>query len=242
MEWRDEGLVVGVRKHGETSVILDLFTAERGRHAGLVQGGRSRRLRPLLQPGNSLVATWRARTEDQLGTLVVEPLRLRAGGMMGSARALHALNHLCALLRLFPEREAHPDLHEVVELMLERIDQSPLFPILLVRFELQVLADLGFGLDLARCGATGRTDDLAFVSPRTGRAITRDAGEPYRDRILPLPAVLQAPNVPDSAPAAEIRAAFRLTEHFLQRDLFGPRGLAVPLDRLAYLSAALPEE
>lgn len=242
MEWRDEGLVVGVRKHGETSVILDLFTAERGRHAGLVQGGRSRRLRPLLQPGNSLVATWRARTEDQLGTLVVEPLRLRAGGMMGSASALHALNHLCALLRLFPEREAHPGLHETVELMLERIDETPVFPILLVRFELQVLADLGFGLDLARCGATGRTDNLVFVSPRTGRAITREAGEPYRDRILPLPPVLQMPGVSDSAPAAEIRAAFRVTEHFLQRDLFGPRGFAVPLDRLAYLSATLPEE
>ena len=242
MEWRDEGLVVGVRKHGETSVILELFTVGRGRHAGLVQGGRSRRLRPLLQPGNSLMATWRARTEDQLGTLVVEPLRLRAGEMMGSARALHALNHLCALLRLFPEREAHPDLHDAVGLMLERIEDSRVFAILLVRFELRVLADLGFGLDLARCGATGRTDDLAFVSPRTGRAITRTAGEPYRARMLPLPRLLQSPGVSDSAPTADIRAAFRVTEYFLQRDLFGPRGLAVPLDRLAYLSAVLPEE
>ena len=242
MEWRDEGLVVGVRTYGETSVILDLFTAGRGRHAGLVQGGRSRRLRPLLQPGNSLVATWRARTEDQLGSFVVEPLRLRAGQMMESGMALHALNHLCALLRLLPEREAHPDLHEAVELMVDRIEEPRLFPVLLVRFELQVLADLGFGLDLARCGATGRTDDLTFVSPRTGRAITREAGEPYRDRILPLPELLRTPGASAGAPTSEIRAAFRVTEHFLQRDLFGPRGLAVPLDRLAYLSAALPAE
>ena len=243
MEWRDEGLVVGVRKHGETSAILDLFTAERGRHAGLVQGGRSRRLRPLLQPGNSLVATWRARTEDQLGTFVVEPLRLRAGEMMGSATTLHALNHLCALLRLIPEREAHAGLHGAVELMLERIDEPRVFAVALVQFELQVLADLGFGLDLARCGATGRTDDLAFVSPRTGRAITREAGEPYRHRILPLPSILQAPGKSEGGvPPAEIRAAFRVTEHFLLRDLFGPRGLAVPRDRQAYLSAILPEE
>ena len=240
MEWCDEGLVVGVRTHGETSVILDLFTPQRGRHLGMVLGGRSRRLRPLLQPGNGLLATWRARIDEHMGTYTVEALRMRAGQIMESASALHALNHLCALIRLLPERDPHPGLHERFEHMLDRLDDRQGLPPMLVRFELLLLSDLGFGLDLECCGATGVREDLAYVSPRTGRAVSRAAGAPYRDRILVLPGFLSADSEERSeVPADDILDGFRLTEHFLKRDVFGPRGLSIPPDRQSYLEGVL---
>ena len=246
MEWCDEGLVIGVRTYGETSVILDLLTPERGRHLGMVLGGRSRRLRPLLQPGNSLMATWRARIDEHLGTFTVETLRMRAGQIMESAAALHALNHLCAMVRLLPERDPHPDLYRTFEDMLDRLDDRAGMPPMMVRFELLMLTELGFGLDLERCGATGTREDLAFVSPRTGRAVCRLAGTPYRDRILALPAFLMAGESdprPESArqPVSQedLRQGFLLTEHFLKRDVFAPRGLEMPIDRQAYLTDVL---
>ena len=238
MEWRDEGVVIGIRRHGETSVIVDLLTPERGRHLGMVLGGRSRRLRPVLQPGNSVVATWRARLDDHMGHYAIEALRLRAAGIIDDALALHALNHLCVLVRLLPERDPHPALHDDLAALLDRLGERETLPAMIVKFELRLLADLGFGLDLDRCAATGRCDDLAYVSPRSGRAVSRIAGEPYRDRILALPAFLTAPDGEATvADMPELQAGFRLTEFFLTRNVLAPRGLTLPDARRAYLAA-----
>ncbi|HEX4767457.1 MAG TPA: DNA repair protein RecO [Lichenihabitans sp.] len=238
MEWCDEGVVIGIRRHGETSVIVELLTPARGRHLGMVLGGRSRRLRPVLQPGNSVVANWRARLDDHMGHYTVEALRLRAAGIIDDALALHALNHLCVLVRLLPERDPHPALHDDLAALLDRLGERETLPAMIVRFELRLLADLGFGLDLDRCAATGRCDDLAYVSPRTGRAVSRAAGAPYRDRILALPSFLTASaDGPAALGVPDLQAGFRLTEYFLKRNVFAPRGLALPDARRAYLAA-----
>ncbi len=235
MEWRDDGIVIGVRKHGETSVILDLLTREHGRHLGLVQGGRSRRLRPCLQPGNTLEASWRSRVEEQLGTFTVEPQVLRAARVLGSALALHTVNHLCGLIRLLPEREPQADLHARLETILDHVDDMAVTPALMVRFELTLLRELGFGLDLERCAATGSREDLIYVSPKSGRAVCRSAGEPYRSRMFPLPAFV----LDDGAAIAldDVADGFRMAEHFLLRDVFMPRGLKISEARNLYLKA-----
>ena len=234
MQWTDEGIVIGVRRHGETSVILDLLTREHGRHLGFVQGGRSRRMRPCLQPGNGVHAVWRARIEEQMGAFAIEPATLRAAAIMDSALALSAVNHLCALARLLPEREPHGELHDQLDAILARCNDRTQTPAAIVRFELTLLADLGFGLDVERCAATGSREDLAYVSPRTGRAVGREAGRPYHDRLLPLPAFLVASEAA-AIPIADVQAGFRLAEHFLLRDLFGPRNLPLPAARAAYV-------
>ena len=236
MEWVDDGVVIGLRHHGETGVIVDLLTRGHGRHSGFVHGGRSRRQRPVLQPGNDVRATWKARHEEQLGTLIVEGLDLRAARIMDTAVALHGTNLVCALARLLPEREPQPELHAVVTALLDGIAEREGTPAALVRFELTLLRELGFGLDLSCCAATGSRDDLAYVSPKSGRAVSRAAGEPYRDRILPLPAFLMAATL-EPVSTDDLAAGFRLTEHFLIRDVFAPRGLPVPDSRRAYLRA-----
>lgn len=233
MEWRDRAIVIGVRAHGESSAILHVLTASRGRHLGLVHGGRSRRMRPSLQAGNSVDVAWRARIEDQLGTFTVEPRTLRAARLLDSALALHALNHLCALAHLLPEREPHEPLHDQLAAILDHLEDRTATPAAIVRFELSLLQDLGFGLDLATCAATGTRDDLAYVSPKSGRAVCRSAGEPYRDRLLVLPDFLR--DDPDHVGPEDLADGFRLAEHFLLRDVFTPRGLAMPDARQAYL-------
>lgn len=245
MDWRDEGVVIGVRRHGETSVILELLTLDRGRHLGMVLGGRSRRLRPLLQPGNTVLASWRARLDEHMGTFSVEASRMRAADLMGRARALHALNYLCILARLLPERDPHPGLYARFVHLLDGLSIGAPVSAPLVRFELQALAELGFGLDLSCCAATGRRDDLIFVSPRSGRAVSREAGAPYRDRLLALPTFLVGDDEGDDerhdpVGNADLAAGFRLTEFFLTRDVFGARGLPLPEPRGAYLASALP--
>lgn len=240
MEWTGEGIVVGVRTHGETSVILEVFTPDRGRHLGMVLGGRSRRMRPVLQAGNSVAVTWRARLEEHMGQFTAEPVVLRAADLMASATALHGLGHLCALVRLLPERDPHCDLYAEFVTLIEILGTGRDSPSDIVRFELRLLAELGFGLDLTRCAATGQRHDLAFVSPKSGRAVSREAGEPYRDRLLRLPAFLTDEGDAGNATATEVRAAFDLTGFFLVRDVFAARGSAIPDARRAYLAAALP--
>jgi DNA repair protein RecO (recombination protein O) len=236
MDWRDRGLIIGVRKHGETSVILEVLTELHGRHLGLVRGGRSRALQPVLQPGNSIDLTWRARLEEHLGTFSVEGERLRAAHLMQSALGLHGLHHFTGLLRLLPERDPHPDLWRFAELLANRLDDAHLAPALMLRFELALLAELGFGLDLGTCALTGVADDLVYVSPKSGRAVTRAAGEPWRDRLLPLPGFLLREE--DEADADQVNDAFRLLEHFLVRDVLAPRGLAIGTSRGAFQAAA----
>ncbi len=235
MQWTDEGIVLGVKRHGETSVILELMTAERGRHLGLVRGGAGTRLRGLLQPGNSLRATWRARLDEHLGLYTVESLNLRAAMFLSAAYAVHGVTHLAGLCRLLAEREAHAGIYGELNVILDSIDDPRQFAPLIARFELDFLAELGFGLDLSSCAATGTTEELIYVSPRSGRAVSRAAGEAYRDKLLPLPAFLHD----DAEPIANdaLMAAFALTGFFLDRHAFAPRGLAVPEARGHFVNA-----
>lgn len=238
MHWIDEGLVVGVRGHGETSVIAEVLTDAHGRHLGIVRGGRSRRMRPVLQLGNRVRAAWSARLEEHLGNYTLEPLASRAGALMATPAGLYGITYLAALARLLPERDPHADVAAAADLVAEHLVDAEVGPALLARFELLLLAELGFGLDLLACAATGRRDDLVYVSPRSGRAVSREAGRPWAERMLPLPAFLLRIEE-DMAPSdADIAAAFRLTGFFLARDVLEPRGLLLPDERRAYLAAA----
>jgi DNA repair protein RecO (recombination protein O) len=232
MEWHDDGLIIGLKKYGETSVILEAMTPAHGRHLGLVRGGRSKRWQPLLQPGNSVTLVWRARLDEHLGLYAVEVTKPRAANLMASALALHGLNHLAALLRLLAERDPHPALYETALLIADRLGDAPTAAAL-VRFELAILAELGFGLDLTSCAATGVREDLIYVSPKSGRAVSRASGAPYHDRLLALPAFLGDERVEAGSDA--LSEAFRLTGYFLERDVFQPRGLPMPQARQAYL-------
>lgn len=236
MEWRDDGLIIGTRKHGETSVIVEAMTRAHGRHFGLVRGGRSKRMQPLLQPGNCAELVWRARLDEHLGTFLVEPVQLRTACLMASAEALHAVCLVAALLRLGPERDPHPALYETAIRIAGGIDRPEILAPLIVRFEAKILAQMGFGLDLETCAATGVTNDLFYVSPKSGRAVSKAAGEPYKARLLPLPAFLLREIAAEDLSPADIRNGFRLTGFFLLRDLFGPRGQTLPEARGAYLA------
>jgi DNA repair protein RecO (recombination protein O) len=236
MEWSEPGIVVGTRRHGEADVIIEVMTAEHGRHLGLVKGGRSRRLRPALQPGNTLDLTWRARLHEHLGNFRVEPLTERSAGLMATRVGSFGLALAGAHLRLLPERDPHPRLYEALTAVLDHLDHPGLAAELMVRFELMLLDELGFGLDLDVCAATGATDDLVYVSPKSGRAVSLEAGEPYRDKLLPLPAFLAGPATGE-VEAAEIGAAFLLTGYFLERHVFDVRGEGLPEARLNFLKA-----
>ena len=241
MEWRDEGLIIGIRRHGEASMIVEAMTRAHGRHLGLVRGGRSARLRATLQPGNTVGLVWRARLDEHLGSFAVEPLALRAGRLMGSALALAGINYLGALVRVLPERDPHQTVYEAASLIAEALD-SALAPTLIARFEAQILAECGFRLDLSRCAATGATDRLVYVSPKSGRAVSAEAGAPWRDRLLPLPPFLRVGAPLEARPSAEeIADAFRLTGFFLARALFSLRGEPLPDSRAAFLAAAARE-
>lgn len=234
MEWRDEGLIIGLSRHGENAAIVELMTREHGRHKGIVRGGRSQRMQPVLQPGNSVECTWRARIEEQLGTFTVEPLQTRAAAIMGSGLALQGVNLMGALLRLLPERDPHPALYETAQIIASHLDDDAAAPALMVRLEMAVLAELGFGLDLSECAATGTKEDLIYVSPKSGRAVSREAGEPWKDRLLPLPAFLTG--LHESAPSpADIEAGFSLTGYFLERDVYLPRNMEVPPARRSFI-------
>jgi DNA repair protein RecO (recombination protein O) len=236
MEWRDEGIILGTRRHGETSAILEVMTGAHGRHLGLVRGGRGRRMQPLLQPGNRVELHWRARLDEHLGLYQVEPLELNAARLFDSAVAVFGLQTLAAHLRLLPERDPHRTLYETLGLVIGHLEDPVSAAELLIRFELLVLDELGFGLDLSQCAATGSRDDLAYVSPKTGRAISRSAGSPWQDRLLSLPAFLQRGAARRGSPA-EIEAAFRLTGFFFGRHVYEARGIEPPQARAAFLSA-----
>ncbi|MFN6952210.1 MAG: DNA repair protein RecO [Albidovulum sp.] len=237
MDWRDEGALLAVRRHGETAAIIEVFTRAHGRHAGVVPGGSARRLAPFLQPGAQLDLAWRARLEDHIGTFTVEPVRARTG-LLGDRHALAALNAVCALLHTaLPEREPHAELYAATIGLLDRLGEDADWPLAYVRWELGFLEELGYGLDLSACAVTGARDDLAYVSPRTGRAVARGAAGDWADRLLPLPPCLLGQGAAD---ATEIAAALRTTGHFLERRLFpdlGPRPLPEARRRFAEMFA-----
>ena len=213
MDWRDEGALLSVRRHGETSAIIEVFTSAHGRHAGVVRGGTSRRIAPILQPGAQLDVTWRARLDEHLGAFTVEPIKSRAAAVMGERLTLAGLNAICALLSFaLPEREAHPQLYRRSISLLDMVGQNPAWPMAYLRWELALLDELGFGLDLSVCAVTGGPEDLAYVSPRTGRAVSAEAAGEWADRLLPLPPALLGHGNGD---LSEIAEGLTTTGHFL---------------------------
>ena len=187
MEWADEGIVLGVRRHGESSAIVELLTRVHGRHLGLVRGGAGSRMRPLLQPGNSVTAVWRARLDEHLGYYVIEGTRLRAANLFAASHAVYGVTHLASLARLLPERDPHEDIYEMLGLMLDDFDDAGGAAAHLIKFELAMLAELGFGLDLDSCAATGATTELIYVSPKSGGAVLAGSR-----RAVPRPAAAAA--------------------------------------------------
>jgi DNA repair protein RecO (recombination protein O) len=236
VEWTDIGIVLGARRHGEANAVVELMTREHGRHLGLVRGGFGSRHKPVLQAGNLVSATWRARLDEHLGNYAVEGLDLRAASYLAAAHALYALNHLAALCRLLPERDPHRPIFDRLDLTIAELAEPAPAAALVARFELQLLAELGFGLDLKACAATGATSDLVYVSPKSGRAVSRAAGEPWRDQLLALPAFLceNGIGVPS---AASLRDGFALTGFFLARHVFEPRGETLPPARQHFIAA-----
>ncbi len=229
MDWTDEGIFLTAKPLGEASAVVELFTLKHGRHLGLVRGGRSRRMRPLLQPGNLLRATWRARLAEHLGGFNVELMEAHAARVLDDQLALAAIGSVTTLAKLLPERDPHPALYAATLSLLRGLDDASLWPLLFARWEFQLLSELGFGLDLSACAATGADNDLAYVSPRSGRAVSREAGRPYADKLLKLPPFL----LDEAAPAShsDVLAGLALTGHFLERDVLLPHGLSLPQAR-----------
>ena len=216
MDWQDEGVLIAMRAHGEASAIIEVFTAAHGRHAGVVRGGASRKQAAIMQPGTQLSVAWRARLEDHLGSYSVEPLQSRAG-LMSDRLALAGLTSVCAMLRVaLPEREAHPILWRATMALLAGLEHDPDWPAHYLRWEVILLEELGFGLDLTRCAVTGSRENLAFVSPKTGRAVSQAGAGDWADRLFPLPLCLMG-----QGPAAlgEITQGLTITGHFLAREL-----------------------
>lgn len=216
MDWRDEGVLLSVRRHGESAAIIEVFTPGHGRHAGVVRGGTGRRMAPVLQPGAQLDLNWRARLEDHIGTYTVEPLRGRAAEALGDAVALAGLSAVCSLLAFcLPEREPHPRLYERSVALLDALGAVG-WEYGYLRWELALLDEMGFGLDLSRCAVTGATEGLAHVSPRTGRAVTRAGAGDWVDRLLPLPDSLRGDAGVGRRDVAE---GLAVTGHFLSSHL-----------------------
>ncbi len=241
MDWTDEAFVLAARRHGEGAAVVQLLTKEHGRHAGLVHGGGSASKRALVEPGNRVHASWRGRLPEHLGRLTLEVERPYAAIFMDDPKRLSALAAMCAVAEIaLPEREPHPALFHATEALLDSLAETAddVWPAIYIRWELGLLSELGFGLDLSACAATGQTEELIFVSPRTGRAVSREAGVPYEDKLLRLPGFL-APEVGTgiSASDGDIRDGVRLTGYFLTRHVFDPlnRGLPGARDRLTDL-------
>ena len=234
MEWSDGAIVLSVRPYGETAAILEVLTREHGRHLGLVHGGASRKTRAILQAGNTVHLTGRARLNEQLGSFHVEPLRVRAGELLERRSPLAGLNAFAAIAAaVLPEREPHGGVYEAAGLLLDAIGAQDIahWVPLYVRWEIGLLEDLGFGLDLSHCAATGVTHDLIYVSPRSGRAVSREGGVPYADRLLALPSFLLASG--NATPSSDdLRAGLTLTAHFLAARVLRPHGKELPAPRV----------
>jgi DNA repair protein RecO (recombination protein O) len=226
MQWQDVGFVLGARRHGESALIVEFLTREHGRHAGLVRGGQSPKARGMLQPGNEVAATWRGRLDEHLGTIGCELVRAHAARFLDDPGRLAGLTSAVAVVcTALPEREPHGDVYLSLARLIEALDSGVNWPAQYVRWEQELLAALGFGLDLGRCMASGATADFAYVSPRTGRAVSRTVGLPYHDKLLRLPEFLwrDAP-----ADVAQLVLGMTLTGHFLAHHVFAPQGRNLP--------------
>ena len=238
MEFEDDAFVLAARAHGEAGAIVDLLTAAHGRYAAHVAGGASRRMKPFLQAGARVTVRFRARVSEQLGSAALEPVGEGPSALFDDPLALAGIAAAAAIAAgALPEREPHPGAYLAFEALSGAFAHNDIWPAVFVRFEAGLLADLGFGLDLSKCAATGTTDDLIYVSPRTGRAVSRDAGEPYKDRLLALPAFMLSAQ--GRLTPGDIGAGLALTAHFLEAHIFNPQNRPLPparlwlLDRLA---------
>ncbi|WP_293907090.1 DNA repair protein RecO [Phenylobacterium sp.] len=231
MEFEDDAYVLAARAHGETGAIVDLLTARHGRYAAHVAGGASRRMKPFLQAGARVLVRYRARVSDQLGSAALEPVGEGPSALFDDPLALAGIAAAAAVAAgALPEREPHPGAFLAFEALTEAFAHTDIWPAVFVRFEAGLLTDLGFGFDLSKCAATGAVDDLIYVSPRTGRAVSRAAGEPYKDRLLALPAFLLSAQ--GRLASGDIGAGLALTAHFLEAYIFNPLNRPLPPARL----------
>ncbi len=239
MEWRDEAIILGLKRHGESSVIVEVMTHKYGRQKGIVRSGRSPKISAVIQPGNSVEVVWRARLEEQLGQFAIEGLKLRAANLITQAASLFALSTLASHCRLLPERDPHEALYQTLTILVDNLADKDLTAALLIRFEVALLSELGFRIDLTACVATGSTQELIYVSPKSARAVCRAAGEPYKDKLLKLPNFLNTNAVVDHPTATDIYAGFALTSYFLDRHVFEPRGIMMPEARTSFIGLCL---
>jgi len=236
MHWTDEGVVLTTRRHGERALIVDLLTREHGRHAGLLRGGQGPRLRAEWQIGNRLAVTWRARLADHLGSFSGEIAGSGVARLLDDRARLAALTAACAVAAaVLPEREPHPRAFAGLNALIAALNDDHRWALAYVEWELGLLAELGFGLDLARCAATGTTEDLIYVSPRSGQAVCAAAGAPYRDRMLRLPAFLKQETDSAQAVLDDVLDGLDLTGFFLERRVLAPHGRKIPAARTRYV-------
>lgn len=233
IEWRDEGVLLAVRKHGENAVIIDVLTQRHGRHSGVVRGGAGRKQAPVLQPGAQLDLVWKARLEQHLGSFTVEPLRSRAAQVMTNPLALAGLSSTVGLLCFsLPEREIYPNLYTISVNLLDLMCVTDAWPLAYLQWEIQLLEMLGFGLDLNQCAVSGEIEDLTYVSPKTGRAVAAHHAGEWKMRLLPLVPCMKGEG---NAENNEISEGLRTTGHFLEKWLapsLGDRPLPVARQRL----------
>jgi DNA repair protein RecO (recombination protein O) len=233
MEWSDDGIVLSSRLHGETGMVVSLLTRAHGRHAGFIPGGVSRKTRPIWQPGNVVAVAWRAWQAEQLGNYTGELHEAHAARVLDDAVELAGLAAACAVVdAALPEREPHPAMFEGFHAFLGVLGHAG-WPAIYVRLELGLLQELGFGLDLEKCALTGTAEDLAFVSPKTGRAVSRAAAEPYRDKLIALPAFLSTGGLP--ADADELQKGLEMTGFFIERHVFWPHNKPLPAARARFM-------
>lgn len=231
MEFEDDAYVLSARAHGETGAIVELLTAQHGKYAAHVAGGASRRMKPFLQAGARTIVHYRARVSDQLGSAQLEPVGEGPSALFDDRMALAGLSAAAAVAAAaLPEREPHPGVFLAFEALTAALMLPEIWPAVFVRFEAGLLQELGFGMDLSKCAATGEVDDLIYVSPRTGRAVSRKAGEPYKDRLLPLPPFMLSAQT--GLAAGDVKAGLDLTAHFLELFVFGPVNRPLPPARV----------
>jgi DNA repair protein RecO (recombination protein O) len=234
MEWKDEGLVIARRHHGESAAIVSLLTREHGRHLGLVRGGTGRRAAGLYEPGNLVRAVWRGRLAEHLGSYACEPMQSFAARVIDDPLRLGALTSACAIVEVaLPEREPHDALYAATLELLSHLEDDD-WAMQYARWECQCLADLGFGLDLSHCALTGTAEDLAYVSPRSGRAVSRAAGQPYAEKLFSLPGFLTGEGA-GPVPLMAVLGALEMTGHFLERNVLAASDKPVPQARIQFI-------
>ncbi len=242
MHWTDESIVLSIRKHGESSAVARLFSHHHGVFAGVVKGAHSKTNRGVIQPGNVVSATWQARLSEHLGTLKAELTDPVAAFVMQDAAKLAALSSACTLIEAaMPERHPYPKLYKQLRIFLHVLKEEEHWHEAYVRLEMAILTESGFGLDLSQCASTGVREDLVYVSPKTGRAVSREAGEPYKEKLLLLPEFLlpkalprkagEGISVPCSPDTQETLAGLRVSGYFLDAWLLAPHGKKLPAAR-----------